>query len=151
MKKCQPVMRSHYRMLQHISQSVWPWKVVEGTFSFANMVGVFTGNCGTSLDHGVTLVGYGSTDVDYWIVNNSWGPSWAEKGYIRFQRNIDNSFGKCGIAMQPSYLIKIESNPPNPGPSPPSLVTPPAKCDDCYACPVGSTCCCAYGINNFCL
>lgn len=113
--------------------------------------GVFTGNCGTSLDHGVTLVGYGSADVDYWIVKNSWGPSWGEKGYIRLQRNIDSSSGKCGIAMQPSYPIKNGSNPPNPGPSPPYPLTPPAKCDDYYSCPAGSTCCCAYGIGNFCL
>lgn len=113
--------------------------------------GVFTGNCGTSLDHGVTLVGYGSADVDYWIVKNSWGPSWGENGYIRLQRNIDSSSGKCGIAMQSSYPIKNGSNPPNPGPSPPSPITPPAKCDDYYSCPAGSTCCCAYGIGNFCL
>lgn len=32
---------------------------------YGDRVGVFTGNCGTSLDHGVTMVGYGSTDVDY--------------------------------------------------------------------------------------
>lgn len=60
--------------------------------------------CGTSLDHGVTLVGYGSANSeDFWIIKNSWGTSWGENGYIRIQRDVSGSRGCCGIYMAASY------------------------------------------------
>ncbi|PHT41774.1 Cysteine proteinase RD21a [Capsicum baccatum] len=113
--------------------------------------GVFTGHCGTQLDHGVVTVGYGTEDgADYWIVRNSWGPNWGESGYIRLERNFANSTGKCGIAIEPSYPLKRGANPPNPGPSPPSPVAPLSVCDEYYSCPQGTTCCCIYKYGNYC-
>ncbi|KAL8532769.1 hypothetical protein ACS0TY_009107 [Phlomoides rotata] len=78
--------------------------------------GVFTGDCTTELDHGVTVVGYGTTldGMKYWIVKNSWGSEWGEKGYFRMQRDVDAKEGLCGIAMQATYPIKLTSDNPQP-------------------------------------
>ncbi|XXG55341.1 hypothetical protein AAC387_Pa03g3036 [Persea americana] len=67
--------------------------------------GVFTGVCDTNLDHGVTVVGYGTTadGTKYWLVKNSWGTGWGEAGYIRMERDVNAKGGLCGIAMQASY------------------------------------------------
>jgi len=68
--------------------------------------GVLTASCGTSLDHGVLLVGYGTDgNNDYWKVKNSWGQYWGESGYIRLCRNCNanRGDGQCGILMSASY------------------------------------------------
>lgn len=68
--------------------------------------GVLTGDaCGTNLDHGVLIAGYGTEDgTDYWLVKNSWSTSWGDEGYIKIERSDStNSKGVCGIAMQASY------------------------------------------------
>jgi C1A family cysteine protease len=61
--------------------------------------------CGTQLDHGVLLIGYGTdaTLGDYWILKNSWGPSWGEKGFFRIQRTSKTGAGICGLQKEPSY------------------------------------------------
>lgn len=65
--------------------------------------GVFTGCNATSIDinHAVVLVGYGTDSKygDYWLVRNSWAPSWGEQGYIRIARSSSPS---CGVDNSPS-------------------------------------------------
>jgi C1A family cysteine protease len=70
--------------------------------------GVFTGTCGTNLDHGVLLVGYGELDgLDYYLVKNSWGTSWGDAGYIKLGRGdkYNNGDGQCGLLLQGSYPV----------------------------------------------
>jgi hypothetical protein len=76
--------------------------------------GVFTGKCGTTLDHAVALVGYGTMDgLDYYILRNSWGQSWGQSGYMLISRGNDpatgkpynNGAGECGLLMEGSYPV----------------------------------------------
>uniref|UniRef100_A0A6C0ERD0 Peptidase C1A papain C-terminal domain-containing protein n=1 Tax=viral metagenome TaxID=1070528 RepID=A0A6C0ERD0_9ZZZZ len=68
--------------------------------------GVLTSSsCGTNLDHGVLVVGYGEENGQkYWLVKNSWSATWGDKGYVKIGRSEStNDAGICGIAMQPSF------------------------------------------------
>ena len=63
--------------------------------------GVLTGTCGQRLDHGVLVAGYGEESGNkYWLVKNSWGPSWGEDGYIKILRSDADL---CGVLDAPSY------------------------------------------------
>merc|ERR1711948_208827 len=67
--------------------------------------GVLQSSCGSSLDHGVLLVGYGTEDgTDYWKVKNSWGSSWGDAGYVKLLRGKGGS-GECGLLKQASYPV----------------------------------------------
>lgn len=69
------------------------------------------------VNHGVVVVGYGKANMkeceDYWIVKNSWGSNWGEKGFFKIcaDRTTNNAnknkfkWGMCQInayAMWPS-------------------------------------------------
>ena len=70
--------------------------------------GIYNGSCSTTLDHGVTLIGYGYDtvwDSKYWIIKNSWATTWGDNGYMYMLRDIEDTSGLCGIAMDASYPI----------------------------------------------
>merc|ERR1712198_681486 len=57
--------------------------------------GIFEGcPAGSSTDHSITVVGYGTEGgVPFWLIKNSWGTNWGENGFIRMKRGV----GMCGI------------------------------------------------------
>lgn len=106
---------------QSITVAAEPWQLYGGGVFHGCSHG-FLGKSDATLDHGVQLVGYSQ---EYWIVRNSWGPGWGEKGFIRISRASDNKTfvdkspadgvackpvpksqtvgGECGILFDTSY------------------------------------------------
>ena len=52
---------------------------------------------GSDVDHAMVIVGHGEEGgIKYWIVRNSWGTSWGEDGYARFEMS-DAGKGTLGM------------------------------------------------------
>ena len=68
--------------------------------------GIIDGGCGTQRDHAILIIGYGFDGYDeYWVVRNSWGPTWGEAGHFRILNTGYYDEGMCGINGDPSYPI----------------------------------------------
>ena len=56
---------------------------------------------GKKVDHAITVVGYGvEKGKAYWLIKNSWGVKWGEKGYMRLKRGVE----MCGIGKSFSAI-----------------------------------------------
>ena len=67
--------------------------------------------CTPKQNHAVLVVGYGFdpvSDQNYFIVKNSWGKWWGEKGYFRISADpkYDGKGGMCGVLNQ-SYIAFV--------------------------------------------
>jgi len=87
------------------------------TWQFYNSGVMTPDQCGSSVDHCVQMVGYNNAQSPpYWILRNSWGSSWGQRGHIWIQAGTEgdtefwwvrNSWGKSW--GQDGYL-QIERN-----------------------------------------
>lgn len=66
------------------------------------------------VNHAVLVVGYGTGNgKKYWLVKNSWGSFWGEKGYFRIQRGDDNlNIEHMSVAAYPTvgHTLPVEKS-----------------------------------------
>ena len=64
-------------------------------------------DCGSNLDHGVLVIGYGTDEngTDYWLLKNSWGVTWGDFGLFKILRTSDHGVGICGLQQKASYPL----------------------------------------------
>ncbi|XP_061462561.1 cathepsin K isoform X1 [Rhineura floridana] len=72
------------------------------SFQFYSRGVYYDENCNAeNINHAVLAVGYGTQKgTKHWIIKNSWGEEWGDKGYVLMARNMDNA---CGIANLASF------------------------------------------------
>merc|ERR1719369_82232 len=96
--------RNNYEAVMNHLANVGPLSVAVAASGWSFYGGGVFDNCdydrNIEINHAVQLVGYGtdSSEGDYWIVRNSWGPGWGENGYIRLKRE---SNPPCGTDNTP--------------------------------------------------
>jgi len=93
--------KSEAKMQTYVG-STGPLSVCVDANSWSSYTGGVMTSCGTSVDHCVQLVGYG-TDAeagDYWKVRNSWASTWGEAGFLR----IKSGKNLCLISNYPTKV-----------------------------------------------
>jgi hypothetical protein len=112
------VAEANNNMLRHINEFGPIYVAFSTTTAFMDWDWrrhpVYTGGGRASGGHAVTIVGWGTYgSTKYWIIRNSWGSTWAEGGYCKFQRgiNLDNIEGRSVAASMPTTNFKDWSPP----------------------------------------
>lgn len=75
-----------------------PVSVCHDTGGWQHYKGGIMTSCSKGGGHCTQMIGYADSG-DYWIIKNSWGSSWGEKGYIYLKKGSD----LCGISHLMTY------------------------------------------------
>jgi cathepsin L len=93
-----------YNALLFAVANIGPIAVSVDASSWSKYTGGIFNDCdqvNPDINHAVVLVGYGEEEgKKYWIIRNSWSPSWGENGYIRLAR-FDDDEERCGLDITP--------------------------------------------------
>jgi cathepsin L len=96
---------NNYTTLMNTLAHVGPVAInVDASTFHAYESGIFDGcnQASPDVNHVVVTVGYGEevNGAKYWIVKNSWSPTFGERGYIRLKRSDDDE-NNCGSDVTP--------------------------------------------------
>lgn len=89
-------------LIERVRQAGLPVSCVIWTFNFVFLVLFYSSSNPEKRVHSVVIIGYGKeNNQKYWIVKNSYGKQWGEKGYVR----IDMKDNICGTA---NYALSVK-------------------------------------------
>ncbi|GAU26865.1 hypothetical protein TSUD_02670 [Trifolium subterraneum] len=101
------------QLLQAVAQQPVAAAIAAGHYDFRRFMGseIYKGECGPSVNHAITIVGYGVSDdgEKYWIIKNSWGINWGDSGYMKLIRGTGSPGDHCNILDYPYYPTLEES------------------------------------------
>ena len=109
LKQAVRVKPNNQTLLEYASSVALVTVAVDATSWQLYSGGVLTSNCGVELNHVVLLTGYDTAPagaVPFWNVQNSWGASWGERGFIRLGLGPQwDPAGQCGLTLDAEFGV----------------------------------------------